>query len=99
MVREMLTKLEDQQAQESKHKEWCDREMKKSLRSKAEQEADVQKLSSRIDSMDADMEQLKTDVKTLTEDLHALHAAASSATQIRRKENEAFVASLAQYKD
>jgi chromosome segregation ATPase len=99
MVREMLTKLESTQAQETKHKEWCDREMKKSMRSKAEQEADVQKLSSRIDSMDADMEQVKTDVKTLTEDLTSLHTAASKASEIRQKEKEAAIASIAQYKD
>jgi septal ring factor EnvC (AmiA/AmiB activator) len=99
MVREMLTKLEDQQAQESKHKEWCDREMKKSLHSKAEQEADVQKLSSRIDSMDADMEQLKTDVNSLTEDLKDLNAASRSASKIRKEEHENAVTSIAQYKD
>lgn len=99
MVREMLTKLEGQQSQETKHKEWCDREMKKSMKSKAEQEADVQKLTSRIDAMDADMEQVKTDVKSLTEDLMSLQTASGKAAEIRRKEQEASIAAIAQYKD
>jgi chromosome segregation ATPase len=99
MVREMLTKLEATQSAETKHQEWCDRDMKKSLRSKAEQEADVEKLTSRIDSMDADMEQVKTDLATLKEDLTNVQKATGDATHLRQKEHEASAAAIAQYRD
>lgn len=99
MITSMLRKLEDQAGKEAKHKEWCDREMKKSLTSKAEQEADIQKLTSRVDALDAELSQVGNDLKTVQEDLSNLHGSASSATAIRKTEHHQATTAVAEYKD
>lgn len=99
MIGQMLEKLEAQAASEQKHKEWCDHEIGKSMASKAEKEADVQKLQSRIDSAEAELGEVTNDVMTLTEETNNLNGAATSATKIRQEEHEVFVSSSAMYKD
>jgi hypothetical protein len=99
MIGKMLEKLEAQAASEQKHKEWCDHEIGKSMASKTEKEADVQKLQSRIDSLEAELGEVTNDVNSLTEETGNLNGAATSATKIRQEEHEGYLSSTTMYKD
>merc|ERR1719174_3043505 len=51
MVKQMIVKLMNEMAEEAEHKEWCDAEMSKSAKSKANKEKDVSKLKSRVEEI------------------------------------------------
>jgi hypothetical protein len=99
MVRDMLTKLQQQAASEAKHNEFCDSEMSKSTQSKATKEEYLQKLKDRMAAMDAEIEQLGNDIAVTNKDLFEMNSAVTIARQVRGKESTKNVASIAQYKD
>lgn len=99
MVRSMLRKLSEEQAQDQKHAAWCDSELAKSTKSKEDRETDVQKLKDRIEEMDAELAQLNDDIKNLNKDLHEMGKAAQAAVKLRKTEGDAASAALSQYRD
>lgn len=99
MIQGMLAKLQDQQNEEAKHKEWCDREMSKSVQSKKEKQDDIRKLTDRIAAMDAELAQIADNVKVVTEDLDEMSTSIKSATKIREDERNSAITALTQSKD
>mmetsp|Transcript_96825 Transcript_96825/g.153316 ORF Transcript_96825/g.153316 Transcript_96825/m.153316 type:complete len:715 (-) Transcript_96825:54-2198(-) len=99
MIKSMLEKLEDKQAQESKHAAWCDHEMGKTAKDKKRKEEDVQKMKDRLDALSADLTQTTADLATVTSDLASLTASIATAEKIRKKEHTTAVTSIKQYKE
>jgi len=99
MVKEMIVKLMNEMAEEAEHKEWCDAEMSKSGKSKANKEKQVSKLQSRIEALEAALAELEDNLATLTKDTAEAQAAVAEATKIRGEEGKANVAAITEYKD
>jgi len=99
MIQGMLKKLQEKQAQESRHAAWCDTEMMKTTKSQKRKQEDVQKLKDRLDALDAELTQSKSDIETLTKDLADMNAAMAGAQKIREKEHTQALKAMKQYKD
>jgi len=99
MVRGMLHKLTEAQAQDTKQGAWCDSEMSKSTKEEKSRKADVQKLKDRIEEMDARLDEISDELKDTTKELSELKGAAAKATELRKEESEHAATALAEYSD
>jgi len=97
MIAQMLRKLQDQHADEQKKSAWCDGEMSKSKASQDLRLRDVQKVTDRIEEMDAELEQLGNDINTMSRELSDLNKSTIKAQQIRSEESERAGEALAHY--
>jgi hypothetical protein len=99
MIQGMLKKLQDKQAQESRHAAWCDHEMGKTTQAQKRKEEDVQKMKDRLDALDAELTQTKADIDTISGDLKDMTEAMAGAQRIREKEHAQATKSMKQFKD
>jgi chromosome segregation ATPase len=99
MVKEMIVKLMNEMAEEAEHKEWCDAEMSKSAKSKANKEKDISKLESRIEQLEAALAELEDQLQTLKKDVAEAAAAKAEATKIRGEEMKTNLANIKEYQD
>jgi len=83
MIKGMLTKLNEKQAQDSKQGAFCDEEMGKTTKSQKRKGEDVQKMKDRIASLTADLTQTKADIATATKDMADITSATGEAKTIR----------------
>jgi hypothetical protein len=99
MIKGMLEKLEDKQAQESKHAAWCDSEMSKTAKNEKRKEEDVQKMKDRLEALSADLTQTTADLQTVTGDLAAMVASMKESEKIRKAEHSKATTAIKQYKE
>jgi len=99
MITGMLKKLQEKQAQESRHAAWCDHEMAKTTKAQKRKQEDVQKMKDRLEALNAELTQTKSDIETLTGDLKDMNEAMAAALAIREKEHEQATKAMKQYKD
>jgi hypothetical protein len=97
MLEGMLKKLNDKQAEESKHASWCDSEMTKTTMSKTRKEEDVQKMKDRLDALRAELTQTKAEMAEANKDLQEVNTSLAEAMRIRRKEKEGAGSATKQY--
>ena len=71
-------------------KAFCDKEMAETEAKKADNEATIEKLSTKIDSMTAKSSKLKGQVADLQKELAALARTQAEADRLRAEENAAF---------
>jgi len=95
LITDMISKLESEAKGEANEKAYCDEEMAKTSAKKAELEADIRKLTSKIDVAAAKSAGLKEDVKELQAELAALAKSQSEMDTIRAEEKSAFDAAKA----
>merc|ERR1719353_628493 len=81
MIKDLITKLLAEAAEESEHKAWCDEEL-----STKEQTAGVEALSARKDELEASIAKLTEDIAELTQAIADLDAAVAKATELRNAE-------------
>jgi hypothetical protein len=99
LIRDMITKLEQQARDESSHKEMCDTELKKNTKKKENKLASLRKYNTRFDSARARSTKLTKEVATLTQEIKDLDAAVAEATKLRNKENVDNTKTIADNKD
>merc|ERR1719456_1156413 len=99
MIQGMLKKLQEKQAQESRHAAWCDHEMGKTTKAQKRKQEDVQKMKDRLDALDAELTQTKSDIEEVTKDLKDMTEAMAGALEIRNKEHATATKAIKQYKD
>merc|ERR1719162_164076 len=87
LIRDMITKLEQQAREESSHKEMCDTELAKNKKKKENKLAALRKYNTRHDSARARSTKLKSAVATLKKELKDLDAAVAEARKLRNQEN------------
>merc|ERR1711948_37965 len=90
LIANMIEKLEAEAEQDATHKAYCDKELAESNQKKADKEAEIQKLSTKIDQMQARSAQLKSEVAGLQKALAELAAAQADMNKMRAEENAAF---------
>jgi hypothetical protein len=83
----MIAKLETEAKSESTEKDYCDDELAKTEVKKSELEADISKLTAKIDQAAAKSAGLKTDVKEVQAELAKMAKSQAEADKIRREQN------------
>jgi len=95
LIMDMIERLEKEADADATHKAYCDKETGESLTKKAETEAEIEKLSTKIDSMNARSSQLKEDIAGLQKALADLAGSQAAMNQMRSEEKTAFVTNKA----
>merc|ERR1719158_2199637 len=90
LITEMIDKLMKEAEAEASHKAYCDEEMSKTKAKKDELNADIKKLTSKIDSAAAKSAELKEDVKELQKELADLVESQAEMDKVREDTNTAF---------
>merc|ERR1719498_657292 len=90
MISDMVTKLEKEAEAEATEKAYCDEELAKTEAKKQELEADIEKLTNKIDKDTAKSTGLKEDIKTTQAELAELAKLQAEMDEIRREQKAAF---------
>merc|ERR1711865_344546 len=90
LINDMISKLESEAKSEATEKAYCDEELAKTEAKKSELDAEMSKLSSKIDLAAAKSAGLKEDVKTLGAELATLAKEQAEMDSIRAEEKAAF---------
>jgi len=91
LIRDMLARLEAEQAADAAKKAWCDRNLADSRQRKSEKIAEIAKMTSRIDLMTANSAQLKEEIATLEAQLAKLAQSQAEMDRLRKEENTAYL--------
>lgn len=95
LIRDMISKLEEEAEADASKKAWCDRNLADSRQKKSEKEAEIAKLSTRIDLMSSKSSQLKSEVASLQESLAKLAQSQSEMDKLRQEGKEAYTSNRA----
>lgn len=87
MIGDMITKLEEEAANDATEKAYCDEEMAKTEAKKSELDSDVESLTSKIDRAAASSAKLKEEVKELQQELASLAKTQAEMDNIRAEEH------------
>jgi len=90
MIAQMIEKLESDGAADASHKGYCDKELSESNAKKAEQETDIEKLTTKLDQMSSRSAELKEQVAGLNKELAALAASQAEMDKMRQEEKATF---------
>merc|ERR1712232_165318 len=90
LIRDMIEKLEKEAHEDATHKAWCDKELAENNAKKDDKMAEIKKLSTAIDQMNARIAKLKEEVATLQKELAELAKRQAEMDALRAKENEAY---------
>eukprot|EP00747_Dinoflagellata_sp_TGD_P127755 gnl/TRDRNA2_/TRDRNA2_174444_c5_seq11.p1 gnl/TRDRNA2_/TRDRNA2_174444_c5~~gnl/TRDRNA2_/TRDRNA2_174444_c5_seq11.p1 ORF type:complete len:327 (+),score=129.42 gnl/TRDRNA2_/TRDRNA2_174444_c5_seq11:127-981(+) len=90
MISEMITKLQEEAANEASHKEYCDEETAKNNAKKAELTEDIDKLSAKIDKASSGSADLKQKIAETQRQLAALAKMQSEMDKMRMDESAAY---------
>jgi len=91
LINEMIAKLMKEAAAEASEKAYCDEEMGKTKAKKEELSADIEKLTSQIDTATATSVELKEEVKELQKELAELMESQAEMDKIREESHDAYV--------
>jgi len=91
LISDLIEKLESEAEADATHKAFCDKELKETKVKQADKNAEIQKLSTKIDGMAARSSQLKAEVAELEKALAELAAAQAAMDKLRGEENAAYV--------
>jgi hypothetical protein len=92
LIQGLLESLEKAAQTEASHKAYCDKELGDTLEKKSDREADLSKLTTKIDSMSSKSVQLKAEVADLQKALAELAKAQATMTKVRQEEKSQFEA-------
>jgi len=91
LISEMISKLEAQAGAEASEKAYCDEQIAKTEEKKVDLEADISKLSAKIDVASTNSADLKAQVKDLQADLASLAQLQAEMDKMRQESHAAFV--------
>merc|ERR1711957_663170 len=91
LVRDMIARLEAEQAADAAKKAWCDRNLADTRQKISEKNAEIAKQTSRIDLMQANAAQLKEDVAALQGQLAKLAQSQAKMDGLRKEQNTAYL--------
>merc|ERR1712039_37392 len=97
LISDMIEKLEADA--DATHKAYCDKEISETKVKQADKNAEINKLSTKIDKMAAQSAQLKADVADLQKALAELAAAQAAMDKLRAEEKDAFTKGKAEMEE
>merc|ERR1719484_171389 len=98
MLYGMIEKLEKEQAAESEHKAWCDKEMSKTTKQKKSKGARLNEVTIRKEKATAEITKLGEDLVALQDEIQSLDEAVKESTKLRNKGAEEWAEESAEYK-
>jgi len=96
LIRDMIEKLLKDGEADATEKAFCDKEMAETETKKADKEATIEKLSTKIDAQNAKSAKLKSEVAELEKELAALAKSQAEMDKLRSEEKAAFDANSAE---
>jgi chromosome segregation ATPase len=90
LIRDMIEKLLKEGEADATEKAFCDKEMAETEAKKADKEATIEKLSTKIDAQNAKSAKLKSEVAELEKELAALAKSQAEMDKLRSEEKGAF---------
>merc|ERR1712072_687343 len=91
LIQDMIERLEEAAGADATQKAYCDKENAESEAKKADNIAEIEKLTTKIDQASARSKQLKEQVAALSKALTDLAASRAEATKLRQEEHSSFV--------
>lgn len=98
MIKDMLKNLMLKQAKESTHAEFCDREMSKAAVGQKLKLENIEKLSIRLEALEAEISETESDISTSTRELKELQEAMAAAVKLRDTEHNQTATAKEEYK-
>jgi len=95
LIANMIETLEAEAEADATHKAFCDKELAESNEKKTDKNAEIAKLSTKIDAMSARSAQLKGEVAALEKALAELAASQAEMNKMRQEEKAAFAVNKA----
>jgi len=83
MIKDLISKLNEEATAETEHKGWCDAELAKNKQTRESRSADVAELTAEIEDLTADIAQLTQDIADLAKAVKELDEAMATATEER----------------
>jgi hypothetical protein len=99
MIRDLITRLEEQQSEELQHKGWCDTELAENEHVRTTRTAAVENLRSKIDEHTASIAKLAAEVTELTNEVAELDGSVAKETAMRQTEKAENEAAIQDSKD
>jgi chromosome segregation ATPase len=99
MIESMVTKLEEQAAEEASHDAFCKEETAKSQKARETKTASVEKYQTRLDKAKAAISNLKQESSELQKEIAAIDKATQEATKIRTQEKKDNTKAAKDFKD
>merc|ERR1719486_1232138 len=96
LIANMIEKLLSEAQADATEKAFCDKEMAETAAKKADKEATIEKLSTKIDAQNAKSSKLKSEVAELEKELAALAKSQAEMDKLRSEEKSAFDANSAE---
>merc|ERR1712013_977163 len=91
LIADMLAKLEDEASADATEKAYCDKELGETRTKQADKNAEIEKLSTKIDQMSSRSAKLKEQVAGLQKELAQMAAAQAEANKLREEEHALYV--------
>merc|ERR1719199_1944162 len=88
LIRDLLTRMEEDAKAEAEQKGFCDKAMSKNLASRDKASAEIESLSAEKSRDEAEMKKLTQEVADLSKGIADLNAALKEATDLRNQESE-----------
>jgi len=99
LISDLITRLEQEAAEEADHKAWCDTELTENEKTRTSKTSEVETLHSEADKLQAEIAKLKQDIAQLWTAVAELTKAIQEATALRSKEKAENEATLQDAKD
>jgi chromosome segregation ATPase len=90
LIKEMIERLLAEAQADASHKAYCDKEMAETKEKKEDKEAEIAKLSTKIDKMSAESAKLKEEVAVLQRELAELAKMQAEMDKLRQEEHAAY---------
>jgi chromosome segregation ATPase len=90
LIKEMIERLLAEAQADASHKAYCDKEMAETKEKKEDKEAEIAKLTTKIDKMSAESAKLKEEVAVLQKELAELAKMQAEMDKLRQEEHAAY---------
>jgi len=99
MIRDLITRLEEQAGEEAQHKGWCDTELAENEQVRKARTASVDNMRSAIDELNASINKEAAEITQLTSQVADLDGNVAKETEMRVKEKATNAATIKDSKD